>query len=375
MKQEIRPADRIQQVEEYYFSSKLREIREMSDSGEAVINLGIGNPDGLPDAQVIKKLNESAGNADNHGYQPYTGTPELKEAFAEWYLKHYQVELNSATEVLPLNPGDQVLIPDPGYPAYQSVCRLVGAKPIFYDLKQELNWQADFNELEQIDLSKVKLMWVNYPNMPTGAPADRKYFEQVIDFGKRNQILIVNDNPYSFILNDQPQSLLGVAGAREGVIELNSLSKSHNMAGWRIGVVVGKPAFIQYILRIKSNMDSGMFKPLQQAAVAALQLDDQWYRENNNRYERRRKLVRKLFDQLNCSYTEDQNGLFVWASIPASVGSAREYAERILQESRVFITPGFIFGRNGENYLRASLCQPEDQIEAAMERIKTKLNQ
>ncbi len=381
---EIHPANRIQQVEEYYFSSKLRAIREMNQAGEPVINLGIGNPDGLPDEKVLGSLTDSVNEPGNHGYQPYSGTSELKTAFAGWYQRYYSVELNPDTEILPLigskegimhislaflNPGDEVLVPDPGYPAYQSVTRLVGAKPISYDLSESSDWKPDLAVLSQINLEAVKLMWVNYPNMPTGQSADADFFEELIDFGNRHNILIVNDNPYSFILNDHPQSILATPGAQTCAIELNSLSKSHNMAGWRIGVVSGAKQFIQYILRVKSNMDSGMFKPLQLAAVKALDLDSSWYERNNKRYIERRKLIWQLFDVLDCRYNPNQQGMFVWAKIPDEIPDAKALSEDILQNARVFITPGFIFGSNGERYLRASLCQPESIIQAAIKRI------
>ncbi len=382
----IHPARRIQQVSEYYFSTKLREIQAMNQRGEEVINLGIGNPDGIPDPKVIQALNHASQQSHNHGYQPYTGIPELRQAFSNWYRKYYQVDLNSDNQILPLigskegimhismaflNPGDGVLVPNPGYPAYAAVANLVEAKIHSYALEEEKNWQPDLEKLENDGLEGIKLMWVNYPNMPTGQAADPEFFKELIAFGKRNNILIVNDNPYSFILNESPISLLSTPGAFDCALELNSLSKSQNMAGWRMGMLAGKAEFIQYVLRVKSNMDSGQFKPLQLAAVKALELDESWYAQINQNYRSRRELIWKLFDLIGCTYSNKQNGMFVWACIPENINSGREFAEEILQEARVFITPGFIFGSKGERFVRASLCQPEKIIEKAIQRIKT----
>lgn len=381
---DIKPADRIQEVKEYYFSSKLKEIAEMNETGDPVINLGIGNPDGIPDPSVIEALNLASQEKGNHGYQSYIGIPELRKAFANWYAKYYHVELNPADQILPLigskegimhismaflNPGDKVLVPNPGYPAYAAVSKLVGATIFTYDLEESLNWQADLDKLDSGDLAGVKLMWLNYPNMPTGQAADPEFFVKLIAFAKRNNILIVNDNPYSFILNDSPSSLLSIPGAFDCALELNSLSKSHNMAGWRMGMLAGKAEFIQYVLRVKSNMDSGQFKPMQIAAIKALELDQSWYKKINDEYRLRRELIWKLYDYIGCSYSKTQNGMFVWASIPEKETSGQAFAEKILHESRVFITPGFIFGTKGDRYIRASLCQPKEIIKQATDRL------
>ncbi len=383
-KTSIKPAKRVERVEEYYFSQKLREIREMNKSGEAVINLGIGSPDLPPSAEVIEKLSQQARLDHNHGYQSYTGIPELREAFADWYSRYYHVSLDPQTEILPLmgskegimhismaflNPGDVVLVPNPGYPAYRSVSELVGATIQEYILQEDHQWMPDLDLLEKNLVEGTKLMWINYPNMPTGQKGKPETFERLIKFARKHSILIINDNPYSFILNDQPSSLLSYPGAMEVVLELNSLSKSHNMAGWRIGMVAGKSEFIQYILRVKSNMDSGMFKPLQMAAVEALKADSDWHRIQNDIYRERRTKIWEIFDLLACEYDNTQSGMFVWARVPQSAGLARDFAEDILQRSRVFITPGFIFGSTGNYYLRASLCQPVDIIENAKKRI------
>lgn len=380
----IQPARRIQQVSEYYFSTKLQQIREMNLSGAEVINLGIGSPDGMPADSVIETLNTSSRNPGNHGYQSYNGIPELRQAFSDWYKKYYSVDLDPVSQILPLigskegimhismaflNPGDEVLVPNPGYPAYAAVANLVEAKIRTYNLLEEKDWQPDLAEIEKMGLGKVKLMWVNYPNMPTGQAADPEFFKKLLDFGKKNNILIVNDNPYSFILNNQPVSLLSIPGAMDIALELNSLSKSQNMAGWRMGMVAGKKEFIQYVLKVKSNMDSGQFRPMQEAAVQALRLEDEWYSGINEVYRKRRALIWKLFDQLNCSYSKTQNGMFVWARIPEQEESGQALADALLEQSRVFITPGFIFGTQGDRFLRASLCQPESIIEKAIQRI------
>lgn len=383
----IQPARRIQQVSEYYFSTKLQQIREMNLSGAEVINLGIGSPDGMPADSVIETLNTSSRNPGNHGYQSYNGIPELRQAFSDWYKKYYSVDLDPVSQILPLigskegimhismaflNPGDEVLVPNPGYPAYAAVANLVEAKIRTYNLLEEKDWQPDLAEIEKMGLGKVKLMWVNYPNMPTGQAADPEFFKKLLDFGKKNNILIVNDNPYSFILNNQPVSLLSIPGAMDIALELNSLSKSQNMAGWRMGMVAGKKEFIQYVLKVKSNMDSGQFRPMQEAAVQALRLEDEWYSGINEVYRKRRALIWKLFDQLNCSYSKTQNGMFVWARIPEQEESGQALADALLEQSRVFITPGFIFGTQGDRFLRASLCQPESIIEKAIQRIGKK---
>jgi aspartate/methionine/tyrosine aminotransferase len=381
----IEPAHRIGQVEEYYFSLKLKEIDQMRQEGKPVINLGIGNPDQLPAPRVLDTLCRATARDNSHGYQSYIGIPELRKAFSDWYGRYYRVELDPNSEILPLmgskegimhislaflNPGDEVLIPNPGYPTYAAVTRLVEAIERPYDLKAELNWQPDLNALEQQDLSKVKLMWVNYPNMPTGAKADTALFKKLVDFGKRHNILICNDNPYSFILNSDPQSILSVPGAREVAIELNSMSKSHNMAGWRVGMAASNPEFIKYILRVKSNMDSGMFRPIQEAAAAALALEKDWYLGINSVYTLRRELVLQIMKTLECTWDKDQSGMFIWARIPEHIASGRSLSDEILYNAFVFITPGHIFGSNGEKYIRISLCTPEEVLREALERIQ-----
>jgi aspartate/methionine/tyrosine aminotransferase len=381
----ILPANRISEVKEYYFSKKLREIDQMRQQGIQVINLGIGNPDRPPSPEVLDVLNDASSQKNNHGYQSYIGIPELREAFATWYKKYFQVELSPANEILPLmgskegimhismaflNKGDQVLIPNPGYPTYASVSNLVEAEMLTYDLKEELNWQPDFIELEKLDLSKVKMMWVNYPNMPTGANASLELFEKFVAFGKKHNILICNDNPYSFILNDNPLSIFRVKGAKDIAIELNSLSKSHNMAGWRVGMVAANPEFIQYILRVKSNMDSGMFRPLQLAAAKALSLGEEWYTEVNDEYIKRRELAWEIMDALNCKYDTNQSGMFVWSRIPDLYDSAIELSDIILNKAHVFITPGSIFGKQGDKYIRISLCATQEVLKESLQKIK-----
>ncbi|HBB93254.1 MAG TPA: aminotransferase [Bacteroidales bacterium] len=381
----IEPAARIQGLEEYYFSSKLREIREMNLSGTPVINLGIGSPDLAPDETVIEELYQQAIPANVHGYQPYQGIPELRMAFASWYKRYYDVDLNPDHEILPLfgskeglmhiamsflGPGDEALVPDPGYPAYAAVTRLSGARVRTYPLLPERDWLPDLDFIELMGMHRAKVMFVNYPHMPTGKRATRKLFEELVAFASLHKILLINDNPYSFILNDEPLSLLSVPGALETAMELNSLSKSHNMAGWRIGMVAGRKEYLDYLIRFKSQMDSGMFKPMQMAAVKALELGPEWYEKVNAVYRERKVIVHELLDFLKCTYSQDQSGLFVWARIPATEESGREMAERILQKSRVFITPGFIFGPQGEKYIRVSLCQPMEVIQEAVNRIR-----
>jgi len=382
----IKPAKRISNVEEYYFSKKLREIDEMRQKGIDVINLGIGNPDRSPSDVVLNELNLAANNKENHGYQSYIGIPKLRIALSEWYTKFFNVQLNPSNEILPLmgskegimhismaflNRGDLVLIPNPGYPTYSSVSNLVEAQSISYNLKEELNWQPDFDELEKNDLAKVKLMWVNYPNMPTGANATIELFEKLIAFGKKHNILICNDNPYSFILNDNPLSILQVDGAKDIAIELNSLSKSHNMAGWRIGMIGANPTFIQYILRVKSNMDSGMFKPLQLAATKALGLGNDWYTEVNKEYLKRREFAWEIMNALNCTYDNNQSGMFIWAKIPKHYESSTQLSDDLLKKKHVFITPGSIFGKQGDRYVRISLCAKQLVLKESINRIKT----
>lgn len=382
---EIIPANRVSQVKEYFFSKKLREIAELNRRGMDIISLGIGGPDLPPSEDVIRTLCETAGRADTHSYQPYVGLPELRQEFANWYKKYYGVTLDSATEIQPLigskegilhislaflNPGDGVLVPDPGYPTYTSVSRLVEAEIYKYNLLPENGWLPDFDELEKLPLGKIKLMWLNFPNMPTGTPATKDLFEKVIAFGRKHNILIVNDNPYSFILNDNPVSLLSVEGAKDVAIEMNSLSKSHNMAGWRIGMLASNPEFIRYILKVKSNIDSGQFKPMMLAAIKALQADSAWYMDLNRVYSDRRKVAERIMTELGCTFDPTQKGLFLWGRIPEDARSSEEFADRILYDARVFITPGFIFGSNGERYIRISLCATEDNLRRALGRIK-----
>lgn len=380
----IEAANRLDHIEEYYFSKKLREIAAMISNGKPVINIGVGSPDLQPPQAIIDVLKNSLLDDKAHQYQSYKGIPELRTAISRFYQTHYQVTLDANTEVLPLigskegvmhvsmaflNPGDAVLIPNPGYPTYATVTNLVGAKPVFYELSETNNWLPDLEALEQQDLSKVKLMWINYPHMPTGAQADQEFFEKLVAFAKTHKILIVNDNPYSFILNNQPTSFLSVKGAKDVGLELNSLSKTFNMSGWRIGMVLGQSKYIDSVLKVKSNMDSGMFYALQKGAAQALDLEDDWFAEINKIYERRRQLVWQLADALGCAYDKNSSGMFVWAKLPKGATNSKEFIEPILQEKHVFITPGSIFGSQGEGYIRFSLCVDESQIQEAINRI------
>ena len=377
-------ADRLHTVEEYYFSKKLREVNLLIASGKPIINLGIGSPDMQPPQKVIDALTEGLLSPVAHKYQSYQGLPELRQAIAGFYKMHYQVNLSPNTEVLPLmgskegimhismaylNKGDEVLIPNPGYPTYQSVTNLLEAKPIFYELDAKNNWLPDIKALEKTDLRQVKLMWVNYPHMPTGARPNKYIFEDLVAFAKRHNILIVNDNPYSFVLNENPASILNVEGAKEVCLELNSLSKTFNMAGWRVGMVVGDHAHINNILKVKSNMDSGMFYGIQKGAIEALKCSSMWFATLNNVYRERRNLVWKLAEALNCTYDENATGLFVWAKLPAFV-KAEEFIDLILKENHIFITPGTIFGSQGEGYIRFSLCAQTEDLEEAISRVK-----
>jgi len=381
----IKPADRIAVVKEYYFSMKLKEIAEMRSAGKDVLNLGIGNPDNPPSASTIEELHKASSQNDTHGYQSYTGIPELRQGFANWYKKYFSVDLNPKDEIIPLmgskegimhismafvNKGDTVLIPNPGYPTYASVSNLVQANIEYYDLKEENNWQPNFEELEKKDLSKVKIMWINYPNMPTGARATKELFQKLVDFGKKHEILICNDNPYSFIQNDEQLSILAAEGAKDIAIELNSLSKSHNMAGWRIGMLAGNAEFLNHILRVKTNMDSGMYLPMQRASSVALANGDEWFKKVNETYSERKIKAFEILDTIGCTYDTNQVGMFVWAKIPAKYSSVEELSDKILYEANVFITPGFIFGSNGEGYLRISLCTSNELLEEANRRIK-----
>ena len=382
----IKPAERLSLVSEYYFSRKLKEVAQMNAEGKDIISLAIGSPDMPPSKQTIQTLCEVASRPDTHGYQPTMGTPELRKAMADFYKRWYGVDLNPATEIQPLigskegilhvtlafvNPGEEVLVPNPGYPTYTSLSKILGAKVVNYDLMEDNGWQPDFEQLEKMDLSRVKLMWTNYPNMPTGGNARMETYERLVDFARKHNIVVVNDNPYSFILNDKPMSLLQVEGAKDCCIEFNSMSKSHNMPGWRVGMCATNPTFISWILKIKSNIDSGTFRGIQLAAAAALSNDEEWHHEANiETYSRRRKYAEQIMDALGCKYDPHQVGMFLWGRIPDSYSNCEELTERVLHEARVFITPGFIFGSKGERYVRISLCAKEEKIQAALERIK-----
>lgn len=375
----ISVANRLNDVKEYYFSIKLKEVRSLIEQGKPIINLGIGSPDLSPPESVTRALYE----ADIHGYQSYQGLPELRKAMAGFYRKYYDVELNFDAEVLPLmgskegimhismaflNKGDHVLIPDPGYPTYASVSKLIETVPVKYKLSEENNWWPDFKALEDLDLSKVKIMWVNYPHMPTGSNGNQALFEALVAFGKKHNILIVNDNPYSFILNDDPRSILSVSGAKDVAIELNSLSKTFNMAGWRVGMVVGQKTFLDSILKVKSNMDSGMYFGIQKGAIAALNISRDWFSEMNEVYKKRRQVVWEICDLLGCTYDKESSGLFVWARIPDNKTS-EALTDQILYEHDVFVTPGTVFGNQGQGYIRFSLCLSEDKIREVLERL------
>ena len=381
----IKQSDRLNSVEEYYFSKKLREVSNMIQSGESVINMAIGSPDLFPSVKVVDEIKNSLSHTFAHKYQSYQGLPELRDAIAKFYYKFFGVELNPSNEVLPLmgskegimhislaflNSGDEVLIPNPGYPTYLSVTKLVEANPVFYNLSEENGWFPNLSELENKDLSKVKLMWINYPHMPTGASANFDQFEKLLEFAKTNNILLINDNPYSFILNDEYLSLLKVRGYKDFVLELNSLSKSFNMSGWRVGMLVGSSDNITKVLKVKSNMDSGMFYGIQKGAIAALNLDKSWFDDLNKVYLKRRKLIWNIADKLNCSYDKNSKGLFVWAKLPNHIKSSEQYIDTLLKEKKIFIAPGTIFGSNGEGYIRFSLCIDEVKIDEALKRIE-----
>ncbi len=391
----IHPAERTGSVQEYYFSRKLKEIalinaQRIEAGEEPIISLGIGSPDGMPPAEAVEALCAAAVQPGSHAYQSYVGLPELRQAFADWYARWYGVQLDPATEIQPLvgskegillislaflNKGDKVLVPDPGYPTYSSASRLVEAEILTYDLKAENGWQPDFEALEQMDLSGVKIMWTNYPGMPTGASATEELYAKLVDFGRRHGIMICNDNPYSFILNDNPLSILAQPGAKECCLELNSLSKAHNMAGWRIGMVAAEADVIKEILKVKSQMDSGMFKPLQLAAVEALKQGPEWFEELNQEYKARRVLAGEIFDILGVKYDKASTGMFLWGKVSGKADGERtlgeELADKVLYEAGVFITPGFIFGKNGEDYVRISLCAKQDVLRRAAERIRS----
>lgn len=385
---EIKPSKRVENIKEYYFSTKLKEVAAMKAHGADVISLGIGGPDRPPHHAVIDTMVEALNIPSNHGYQPHVGLPELRNAFAKWYKKWYDVDLDPKNEIQPLigskegvlhisltflNPGDGVLVPNPGYPTYSSISNLVGAEIFHYDLVEESGWQPDFEALEKLPLDKIKLMWLNYPHMPTGAKARMETFEKAVAFGKKHGIVIVNDNPYSFILNDKPLSILQVPGAKDIAIEMNSLSKSHNMPGWRVGMAASNPTFISWILKIKSNIDSGQFKPLMLAAAKALEANKEWHDSVNALYSSRRLVAEKIMEELGCVFDPSQSGLFLWGKLKDESITTEELADKLLKDAHVFITPGFIFGSNGDRYIRLSLCATEEKMNEALDRIK-KLN-
>ena len=381
----IEPARRVATIKEYYFSKKLREVAQLNAQGRDIISLGIGGPDRPPHPDVVETLCTEASKPDAHGYQPYVGLPALRRAYAQWYERFYGVTLDPDREIQPLigskegilhttltfvNPGDGVLVPNPGYPTYTSVSRLAEAEIFTYDLREQTGWQPDFDALEQLPLERIKLMWVNYPHMPTGRCASLELFERLVDFGKRHGIVIVNDNPYSFILNEKPLSIFNVEGAKDIAIEMNSLSKSHNMPGWRMAMVAAKPQFIEWILKVKSNIDSGQFKPMMMAAARALQCDAEWYSTINAVYAERRQIAEQIMNVLGCHFDPAQRGLFLWGRIPDNYSGSEELADRLLYDARVFVTPGFIFGSNGNRYIRISLCATKEKMQEALCRIK-----
>lgn len=386
----IKPADRLSQVAEYYFSRKLKEIDRLNAEGKDIVSLAIGSPDMPPSRQTIDKLCEVARQAGSHGYQPTMGTPELRQAMAGFYKRWYGVSIDPQTEIQPLigskegilhitlafvNTGDKVLVPNPGYPTYTSLSKLLGAEVVTYNLREDDGWQPDFDELEAMDLTGVHLMWTNYPNMPTGAPARMETYRRLVSFARRHNIVVVNDNPYSLILNEKPVSLMQVEGAKDCCIELNSMSKSHNMPGWRVGMCVSNRQFIQWILKVKSNIDSGTFRGIQLAAAEAYNNSDAWHHQANiETYHRRRRLAEAIMQELDCEYGKDQVGMFLWGRIPDHYTTAEELTEKVLHRARVFITPGFIFGSNGERYVRISLCAKDEKMEEALKRIKEMSN-
>ena len=386
----IQPADRLQSVQEYYFSRKLKEVAKMNAEGMDIISLAIGSPDMPPSEKTIEKLCEVAHDPSAHGYQPTMGTPELRRAMAGYYKRWFNVDLDPQTEIQPLigskegilhitlafcNPGDEVLVPNPGYPTYTSLSTILGQKIVNYNLREDRGWQPDWEQLEQMDLSRVKLMWTNYPNMPTGGNAQMETYERLVAFAKAHDIVVVNDNPYSFIINDNPISLLQVPGAKDCCIELNSMSKSHNMPGWRVGLCATNKEFISWILKIKSNIDSGTFRGLQLAAAEAYQNSDELHHEANyTTYKRRRDIAEEIMRTMGCTFDPQQVGMFLWGRIPDSYATCEELTERILHEARVFITPGFIFGSNGQRYVRISLCAKDEKMQQALQRIKQVMN-
>ena len=378
-------ATRLESVKEYYFSKKLREVAGLIQQGKPILNMGIGSPDLPPHASIVEALQEGLSHPKAHMYQSYQGLPELRQAMTDFYQRNYAVDLDPTSEVLPLmgskegimhismaflNKGDQVLIPNPGYPTYSSVTQLVEAQPIFYNLNEENGWQPDFDALEKLDTEKIKLMWINYPHMPTGAKAKESTYDRLIHWAKKNEVLLVNDNPYSFILNDSPQSILGFSGAKDVALELNSLSKSFNMAGWRVGQLSGNKANIQAVLKVKSNMDSGMFFGIQQGAIAALNAPISWFSELNTTYRKRRAMIETLATSMNTSFDSNSVGLFVWAKLNDTSLSAEVYIDEILYQKNIFITPGTIFGSQGKGYIRFSLCVNQEQIQTAINRMQ-----
>lgn len=382
----IQPAARLGEIKEYYFSKKLREIAEMKKAGADILNLGIGSPDLPPHPEVIDVLHSASLDVSNHGYQGYFGIPELREAFAKWYAEHFDVNLNPKNEILPLigskegivhvamsflGKGDAALVPNPGYPAYSAATKLADAEVVEYSLSEENSWLPDLDALEEMDLSRIKIMWVNYPHMPTGAQANKEVFEQLVSFAKRHGILLVNDNPYAFILHGKQLSLLSVEGAKDCVLELNSLSKAQNMAGWRVGVLAGSAAYVSTVLRFKSNMDSGMFRPVQLAAVKALELPASWYVELNEVYRKRKEKVCKMLNLLGCTFDDDAGGMFVWAKVPEGFKDGFEFSDFLLEKTHLFITPGGIFGSQGAEYIRPSLCSSVEVWEQAIHRIES----
>ena len=388
MASNIKPAERLSLVQEYYFSRKLKEVARLNAEGHDIISLAIGSPDMPPSPQTVERLCEVARRPDSHGYQPTMGTPELREAMAAFYQRWYGVNVDSACEVLPLigskegilhltlafcNPGDRVLVPNPGYPTYTSLSKILGTEVVNYDLLEQDGWQPDFEQLEQMDLSRVKLLWTNYPNMPTGGRARRATYERLADFARRHGIVVVNDNPYSFILSEEHLSIMQIPGAKDCCIELNSMSKSHNMPGWRVGMCIANHEFISWILKVKSNIDSGTFRALQLAAAEALTTNDEtWHRKANvDTYRQRRVVAEEIMTALGCQYDANQVGMFLWGRIPDHYANAEQLTERILHEARVFITPGFIFGSRGERYIRISLCAKQEKMQEALERIKS----
>lgn len=379
----ITTANRLHTVEEYYFSSKLREVRQLMSEGKPIINMGIGSPDLAPSKAVIAAIQNAMNDTNAHQYQSYQGLPELRQAMGDFYKNNFDVTLNPANEILPLmgskegilhismaflNEGDQVLIPNPGYPTYTSVTKLVGAEAVYYDLVADTNWEPDFESLEKLNLSKVKIMWLSYPHMPTGAAGSLEVFEKAVAFAKKHQILLVNDNPYSFVLNNNPISILKIEGANDVVLELNSLSKTFNMAGWRVGMVLGNPELIDAVLKVKSNMDSGMFYGIQKGAIEALKSDKSWFIQQNDIYAKRRELTFKLAQKIGCTIDKNAVGMFVWAKLPSGIASSEKFIDGILYDKSIFITPGTIFGSNGEGYIRFSLCVAASEIEKAIER-------